>query len=135
MGISNGRCVLDYYPSVFKKASKVSRMQVAGKALRNKAKKRISARQQLFHSYAVMTAVTNLMDKKSLVRSGRSLSTKKQEEIECDTNKLSQNLRQLIALNDDQNTVEQMKAFMAKLDTGMVVTVAAFSIHIAFVKL
>ena len=72
------------------------------------------------HSSAVITALMNLIDNKFLLKSGSSLITKKQEDLKVDTNKLSQSLRQLIAVNDDQNTVEQMKAVIAKLDAGMV---------------
>ena len=95
-------------------------MQIATKVVCKMAEKRISARQQLLHSSTVITAVMKLMDKKLFVMSGRSVSTKKQEEIKCDSNKFSKNLRQLIALDDDQNTVEKMKTFIERLDAGVV---------------
>ena len=55
-----------------------------------------------------------------MLMSGICLSTKMREDIKFDVNKLSESLKQLIALDEYQNTVDQIKAFIAQLDAGMV---------------
>ena len=120
--ISNSGCVLDY-PAVSKKATTVSAVEVADNVISKKGTMRIAARQQLLHTSAVITAVMNLMGKKLWLKSGCYL---KEEDINFDTNMLSESLRQLLALDDDPNTVKQMKAFAAKLDAGMAMSSLTF---------
>ena len=85
----------------------------------NKGQKRIEARQEQLHCCTVITALMNLMKQKSLLSSGRHVSSKELEDRKSDTRKLSKSLRQLVALVHQQRTVEQVKAFLAKLDVGM----------------
>lgn len=114
----NSSCVIDdpYEPQT---AEKCLAIEVASKTAHEKGTKRIAARQQLMHSSVVITAVMKLMDKKLLLKSGRRLSTKKQEEIKFHTKKLSRSLRQLIECDNRKTNVEQFKAFIAKLEAGI----------------
>ena len=119
--MSTSVSVLDY-SAVSKKGTTVPAVEVADNDISKKGTMRRAARQQLLHSSAVITAIMKLMDEKLL----KSRCCLKQEDIKFDTNKLSESLRQLIVLDGDQNTGEQMKEFVAKLDAGMVMSSSVF---------
>ena len=102
-----------------KKTTSSPAIQVVSNVWGNKGQERIEARQKLFLSCTVITALMNLMNQKSLLSSGKRVSSKELEDMKSDTNKLSESLKQLVALGHHHKTMEQVKALLAKLDVGM----------------
>ncbi len=102
-----------------KKTTRSPEIQVVSNVVCNMGQKRIGARQELFNSCTVITVLMNLMKQKSLLSSGRGVSSEELEHMKSDTYKLSESLRHLVTLGHHYKTVEQVKALLAKLDVGM----------------
>ena len=102
-------------------------IQVVSNVVSNKGQKRIEAREKHLHCCTVITALMNLMNQKSLLSSERRVSSKEQEDMKSDTNKLSKSLRQLVARGHHHKTMDQVKALLAKLDVGMFMPSTSFN--------